>query len=57
MDPLGTTNACNKVVVPKRSRMIVTAHSAMMLRCTGPEISRRRRIAFVFTLAIIPDLP
>src|SRR5438045_6312889 len=29
IEPVGITNACTSVVVPNRSRMIVTVHSAM----------------------------
>jgi hypothetical protein len=30
MDPVGITNACTNVVVPKRSRMMVTVHSRLL---------------------------
>src|ERR1700728_1980401 len=32
MEPVGMTNACANVVVPKRSSRIVAAHSAMLFR-------------------------
>src|SRR5258708_18359263 len=32
MDPVGMTNACTSVVVPNRSRMMVTVHSAITPR-------------------------
>src|SRR5512140_1081450 len=42
MEALGMTNACTSVVVPKSSRMMVTAHSAIKPRCTSAVNSDRR---------------